>query len=102
MAGLLEGVNKFKHVWKTLDAVRETGSLPHNIEMDDSIDAAIASFRVIDDTIAILSKKSEQRDKFAMTDIDNIISDLKNSTAKLQTTLLLSDGSKLRNKIESG
>ena len=82
--GLLEGVASYKHVWKMLDAAREASSYPHEIEMDDSIDAAIALGRVVDEVAGTLAKKAQQRERFTAANITQAIDDLRNSRQRLE------------------
>ena len=83
--GLLEGVSSYKHVWKTLDAAREASSFPHDIELDDSIDAAMAFERVIQEVSSTLSKKAKQREPFVAMNVDKILADLQASRNRLET-----------------
>ena len=82
--GLLEGVASYKHVWKTLDAAREASSFPQDIELDDSIDAAMAFERVIHEVSSTLSKKAKQREPFTAMHVDKAIKDLQESRKRLE------------------
>ena len=82
--GLLEGVAQYKHVWKTLDAAREASSYPHDIEMDDSIDAAIALGRVVEEVSITLAKKAKERETFTSTNVSKAIDELCSSRKRLE------------------
>ena len=82
--GLLEGVAQYKHVWKTLDAAREASSFPHDIEMDDSIDAAIALGRVVEEVSSTLAKKAKEREKITSVNVNKAIGELYESRKRLE------------------
>ena len=89
MAGLLENINKFKHVYKTLDAMRETSGILHSaaLEMGESIDCAITVDKVSEDIIGILNEKTQQQKQLSVMDVSKAIEELKNSAVKLQCIL---------------
>ena len=89
---MLEGVASYKHVWKMLDAAREACSYPHEIEMDDSIDAAIALGRVVDEVAGTLAKKAQQRETFTAANVAHAVAELRNSRQRLEALVTASTG----------
>jgi hypothetical protein len=89
MAGLLENIDKFKHVYKTLDAMREASGILHAdaLEMGESIDSAITLDKIADEVFEILEEKVEKTEKIDPVQISNAVTVLKESASKLQSIL---------------